>query len=472
MMLCRKTFSLLALLTLVEQQFRSGTNTSFTLKIPDLQLTVPGESTGFLTRTDFNTFQIEIRPAPVSYGSIRSKINTESAGIIMDTRTVGDAVVCSFDLNRRAGFRFNEGRNSVEIEARDSRGRVTYSSFLLDTSRPAVVARHPPSTAAPENIRGIEKYAVVIGVNSYKDPAIHKLEFAVRDAESIRDFLLSGEGGGFRSENVRYLVNENASLYNLQTALRTFLAKPGEEDLVVIYFAGHGTPDYVNAPGALYLLPYDTERDNYGATAFPMEELQDVFNRIIKARRIVTFTDACHSGGVSGESMADSWFGRAVTGRARGLLLEPVRAQLANNLIPRNVLRYAVGGQRTVLAASDFSEPSPADQRGVQLIQRHNLINQYMTHYAGKGQRAVLTASNISESSHEDAKWGGGHGVFTYFLLEGLKGKADRNHDGTVTAGELFDYVMEQVPAAEPEQHPTAGAGLARDLPLSGKALH
>ncbi len=31
----------------------------------------------------------------------------------------------------------------------------------------------------------------------------------------------------------------------------------------------------------------------------------------------------------------------------------------------------------------------------------------------------------------EDARWGGGHGVFTYFALKGLEGRADSNRDGT-----------------------------------------
>ena len=41
--------------------------------------------------------------------------------------------------------------------------------------------------------------------------------------------------------------------------------------------------------------------------------------------------------------------------------------------------------------------------------------------------------------------WGGGHGVFTYFLLKGLNGDADYNKDGRVTLGELIPYLSEQV---------------------------
>lgn len=54
----------------------------------------------------------------------------------------------------------------------------------------------------------------------------------------------------------------------------------------------------------------------------------------------------------------------------------------------------------------------------------------------------------------EDAQWaiiqpllpmGGGHGVYTYHLIEGLKGKADFDNDGIVRLGELAQYVSDQV---------------------------
>jgi len=51
------------------------------------------------------------------------------------------------------------------------------------------------------------------------------------------------------------------------------------------------------------------------------------------------------------------------------------------------------------------------------------------------------------------------HGLFTYYLLRGLKGEADTNHDGAVTLGELTAFLGQAVPAAarsdfRQEQHP------------------
>jgi hypothetical protein len=47
----------------------------------------------------------------------------------------------------------------------------------------------------------------------------------------------------------------------------------------------------------------------------------------------------------------------------------------------------------------------------------------------------------------------GRHGLFTYFLLKGLSGAADRDQNGVVAVGELCGYVKEQVAAAAKETY-------------------
>lgn len=50
-----------------------------------------------------------------------------------------------------------------------------------------------------------------------------------------------------------------------------------------------------------------------------------------------------------------------------------------------------------------------------------------------------LTASRDREQSLEGSDWGGGHGIFTYYVVRGMEGEADENGDGIVTADELQD---------------------------------
>ncbi|MEO0112086.1 MAG: caspase family protein [candidate division WOR-3 bacterium] len=56
---------------------------------------------------------------------------------------------------------------------------------------------------------------------------------------------------------------------------------------------------------------------------------------------------------------------------------------------------------------------------------------------------AVLTASASDEISQDlDSKR---HGLFTYYILKGLRGEADLNNDGWITLGELYNYCQPKV---------------------------
>ena len=68
-----------------------------------------------------------------------------------------------------------------------------------------------------------------------------------------------------------------------------------------------------------------------------------------------------------------------------------------------------------------------------------------------------LTASRDRERSFESPDWGGGHGIFTYYVVRGLEGEADDNRNGVVTADELAEYVRRNVrEATEAKQNPTS----------------
>lgn len=72
-----------------------------------------------------------------------------------------------------------------------------------------------------------------------------------------------------------------------------------------------------------------------------------------------------------------------------------------------------------------------------------------------QGDLFGLLASRPREVSLEGPQFGGGHGVFSYYVIKGLEGAADANHDGIVDADELIKYVSDQVPmATDNKQHP------------------
>lgn len=253
------------------------------------------------------------------------------------------------------------------------------------------------------------KFALVVGVSKYKfhDGGLTDLAYADVDARSVRDFLQQTQGGGFAPGDIVFLENERATVEAVRAALNNFLPKAGPGDLIFIFIAGHGSPDPY-APQNLYFILNDTKLADMSNTALPMTELQEVLDHKVRAERIVVFVDTCHSAGLSGEKLIST--------------------------------------------------------RSIE----NNLINLYASRLFTETGRAVLTSSDVNEVSAEDTRWGGGHGVFTWALLEGLKGNADANQDRFITAGELFGYVRNSVRIETRfRQNPRALPGLNTDLSLA-----
>ncbi len=71
------------------------------------------------------------------------------------------------------------------------------------------------------------------------------------------------------------------------------------------------------------------------------------------------------------------------------------------------------------------------------------------------GEMLGLMASRPKEVSAEGTQYGGGHGAFTYSILQALGGQGDENKDKSVSAGELIDFVRTDVPGKSGnKQHP------------------
>jgi len=179
--------------------------------------------------------------------------------------------------------------------------------------------------------------------------------------------------------------------------------------MVIIFFAGHGATerDATSPDGdglEKYLLPFDTDPADLYSTAMPMVEVARILNRI-RSERLVFIADACYSGASGGRTIS-------VTG---------VRANMTDGFLER-----VTGG------------------RG----------------------KMIITASAANEVSVEKDELQ--HGVFTYYLLEGLRGKADLDRDSMITVDEAYRYVYDQVPQATgQEQHPVKKGTVEGNVVLS-----
>lgn len=236
-------------------------------------------------------------------------------------------------------------------------------------------------------------WAVVVGISKYQ--AVQSLRFADRDATAFHAYLRSQVG--VPADHVTLLLNEQATLTNLKRTLGTELKrKAGEKDTVIIYYAGHGAPEAEASASdedglEKYVVPYDADPKDLYTTALPMREVETIFHRLA-AERVIFINDSCYSGATAGRT-------------------------------------FATASRRAVVSDSFLNRLS-----------------------SGRG-RVVLTASKASEVSEEREDLG--HGVFTYYLLEGLRGKADADGDGIITVDEAYTYVSKQVAEATGQnQHP------------------
>jgi uncharacterized caspase-like protein len=178
----------------------------------------------------------------------------------------------------------------------------------------------------------------------------------------------------------------------------------------VIFFSGHGAPDAsTDAQGNVetFLLPIDADPQKLFSTAIRMNDVGTILRRL-RSERIVFLADTCYSGAAAVGINGAKSVGVAGVAMRGGVGLKAIPER------PR-----------------------------------------------GKGV-AVMTASTGIQVAQE--KQDVGHGIFTHYVLKGLQGAADANHDGRVTVDELYEYVRNQVSAAtngkqtpQISRDPTAG---------------
>ena len=98
------------------------------------------------------------------------------------------------------------------------------------------------------------------------------------------------ERGGASAENIFLLLNEAATGSRVRSVFDTILAKPRRNDTVVVFIAMHGTVNAGN--GSAYLLAYNTDPQELGATAISVNAIQQqVKMRAPAPARLIVFTD-------------------------------------------------------------------------------------------------------------------------------------------------------------------------------------
>jgi hypothetical protein len=172
------------------------------------------------------------------------------------------------------------GPNDIIIEAVDMAG---------NKAKKTLTVVYKVMTAKLE--RKGKQYAVIIGIGKYKDKGIKGLKYATRDAQAIHDVLTNPRYGEVPAENVRMLLDEQATVQNIKIAIGTWLKRNArKKDTVTIFFAGHGAPEDEQT----YWVTHDAKIDSLYGTALSNDEVVRMLNRV-KAEKRIVFLDSCYS---------------------------------------------------------------------------------------------------------------------------------------------------------------------------------
>jgi WD40 repeat protein/uncharacterized caspase-like protein len=229
-------------------------------------------------------------------------------------------------------------------------------------------------------------WAILVGVNAYQDSQIPVLHYSAADCCKLADVLVAATRQ-FPKKQIMSHHDLGAQMPVREAILASFAqvieqAKP--QDTVLFYFSGHGLIEPTSKRAVLCL--NDTRSDRLLETGLQMQELLQRLDQC-ESRQQLIWLDACHSG----ELMIPG---------ARDAGLDPAT--------------------ETTTAL-------------VQILQQKAVQN--------KGLYALLSCDQ-GQRSWEFPELG--HGLFTYYLIQGLQGAA-ADKAGVISADGLYRYLYEQI---------------------------
>jgi hypothetical protein len=285
-----------------------------------------------------------------------------------------------------------------------------------------------------------KRYALVYGISSYSitgQPKNPNLTYPDVDASAVNALLVSkgytvvqsrwvdpsgnlthngtpaGTIGTPTDDGTGNLLNpgtapEAPSKGVIISDIESLASVVGPNDLVLVYFSGHGMMDTLVPPSThQYIIPYEGVQlypggpspHYYGVPAYSIrdDELRASLDTLPTNRKVIIF-DTCNSGGFIGDS-------------------------LEADATPPSLYTGTVGVTPAIISAAIANYASfPTSSTG-------------LSPYGA----TVIAAAGRDESSYEDGS-PYNHGIMTYYLLQTAQ-KGDLNHDSHVTVGEAFSLI-------------------------------
>ncbi|MUL38417.1 caspase family protein [Gloeocapsopsis dulcis] len=226
-------------------------------------------------------------------------------------------------------------------------------------------------------------WVLLVGINEYSDSSIPTLRYSAVDCQGLTEALAVATQ---RFPNKEIIVHHDFAaltpeLPAVQSSLKYIISAARAQDTVLFYFSGHGFLEPETQQAVLCLA--DTQKDDLLNTGWRMPELLGMLGECAATQQLV-WLDACHSGGM------------------------------------------------TLMGARGDTTTSPLQNPTSQLVE---LLRQRATQ--SKGFYALLSCDQEQQSWEFPEL---GHGVFTYFLIRGLRGEA-ADAQGVIEVDGLYKYV-------------------------------
>jgi WD40 repeat protein len=286
--------------------------------------------------------------------------------------------------------------NTITFGSKSANGEV-------ETASDQIITLNAKLTGAPETSGGAavpNLYAVVVGVSDYRQPDF-KLANADSDARALADLLSKPSPPAYAVPFVKPLVNEDATKANILAAISDVAAKARPEDIVVIFFAGHGEAVDKN----FYFAPVEF------ATGNP--QLVDEAKHSDRARQGEIIDELFRKEGVASTDLFPIW------AKIQGNMLIILDTCFsANTAIPDAVAKAA----------------------------HNDAMADGIEHDTGRFIIAGARAEALDSPGGTENTVGGNHGLFTYWLLQGLEGHdPDIIRKGKIDVIDLMRYTKDKV---------------------------
>jgi hypothetical protein len=295
---------------------------------------------------------------------------------------------------KKVSVQLNQGENYITIIAETASGKqldpVKYYYYY-----------------EPEIFKAPKLYFFSAGVSDYKD-TVYNLRYAAKDANDILQAFKSKVADTIISQ---VLVNKDVTKQNINAWAKQ-IELAGINDIVILYFAGHGLLD---AKNNFYYAVHDMNFQQPEKNGLSYEAILDLLDKS-PSRKKILMLDACHSGA----------FDRSVGKQVIAGTTSTSTATVVNN-------------EKRGLTIKGTKENISENQAFV-------LMNQVFSDFSSDIGIDVIAASLGNSYALEKADLQ--NGLFTYAMIRAVAlgmaaGKADETQ--TITMDQVKQYVQQEV---------------------------